>query len=983
MGSSQNITHVLHVVLLFRRHFAFHIVLVSQRPSATITGRGQQPPQRTYKMERTSSGLSAARNHHIERLSQDVINRIAAGEVVQRPSAALKEILENSIDAGSTRIQVLCEDGGLGVLQIIDDGCGIFKDDLPLLCERFATSKLRSFNDLSHVSSFGFRGEALASIAHVARVTVTTMQRGEPHAWIAKYAEGKMISGPTVHPGNPGTSLRVEDMFYNAPVRKSSLGKAAEEYARVLSVVQRYSMCFPHIAFSCRNVNDAKWNGATGSAKADYATQAGSSMLLNVKATFGTSLASHLIRLEKSITISSSEGRGHSDGATTTSATVSGGEITGFISDPTLSNKRASLILFVNDRLVDSASIRRCLEQVYASVVTGGQKYFAILTIHLPPQRVDVNIHPTKHEVMMMDEEIVLRALVETVRHELAKSASAKQLHVGEVDHRVLNLKPVSSSSTNVGTAGHRGVVVAPCTMTRVTDQRGDMMKYAVKVDRFDLLAKDERLLREGEEKATHPSPVPSQAREEVERSLRPESSRDALLVEVLPQVQEDGATAAMVPAQTLVDAEEENATCPPSVDHLAVATVIPAIHADVVEGSEVSDQRAHHAPPIMVVPSLLDNDEEDEAEDIQREFKKRRIDRDVPACCNHKEAPVPDMQTSTQRATTVPPAVFKDHPVEVVALADAGKKTRASSDALPPAATETSPEVALSSVLAMQELYTSQSPDDMRQLFQKMVIVGVVDPALFFAQSGTSLFAIQTARLAKQVALQKLFFSFGRHAQVTFVDGTAPSVRALLRYAVEHCITPEKRQMLITSQLSGEHSNRIPNDADAVEKAIDQALKTIRKWRHMLEEYFCIELTKAPRSHGPSSSHDLLLTKLPLILGDAWPIAHCRVPLLMWRLAHDVKYSTSDEEQCLAEVAGVIATELFERGGIEVLDAEAERLRVSSGRGSTAYNAIRFGLLPAATSGRHYFPGMDLFTSHVLRSVVTVEALYKVFERC
>jgi DNA mismatch repair protein MutL len=958
-------------------------------------------------------------HHHIERLSQAVINRIAAGEVVQRPSAALKEMLENSIDAGATRIQILCQDGGLGVLQIVDDGCGIYKEDLPLLCERFATSKLREFEDLSNVSSFGFRGEALASISHVSRVTVVTMRHDATHAWMSKFAEGQLVAGPSVHAGNPGTSIRVEDMFYNAPVRKSSLGKPIEEYARVLSVVQRYSMCFPHIAFSCRNATDGKWNGSTGSTKADFATQSGSTMLFNIKATFGSSLASHLIRLERQLPpVEKDNDKAPcelSDGGKP--AAVVQPVISGFISDPTLANKKATLILFVNDRLVDSTAVRRCLEQVYASVLTSGQKFFVILSVTLPAWRVDVNVHPTKHEVMMLDEDILLRTIADAVREELAKSSTSKQLHVGEVDHRVLNLKPVSSSSTNVSTGGHRGVVVAPCTMTRVTEQRGDMMKYAVKVDRFDLVSKDTACdtgsgggasLAEGHDTgALSTCGISSDGTQPLANGSA--SAGTLRTTSLSPQPVIQTATVSDVDehsSHSIARSCEGMRDVPPAQEHVTVVFDLPpatvacsvaSIGAPVVGPTLTSAATAvptTNAVVSMSVPTMiLEDDEESVDDDVQREFKRRRVDR---AAVSSAAAAAPTASSTENRAgdhaadaschccpTTGTTAEVSPLQHEVSSSQQGVPQTEEPplSVAPQPAAVVT----ALTSVMSMREGFSAQSPDDMRQLLSKMVLVGIVDPSLCLVQSGTSLFAVRTTKLAKDVARQKLCFSFGHHAQVTFVDGTAPSVRALLRYAADHCISPEKRKLLAAMSPNG------------LIDAVEQAYKTLRRWRRMLEEYFCIELTSGPSggkrarraplspSSQPSSSSstsqpDLLLTKLPLVLGDAWPISHCRVPLMMWRLAHDVNFDT--EEQCFAEISTIIAEELF-GSGIEVLDANAEKQRVASGRSSTQYDAVRFGLLPVATGGRYYFPGMDLFTNHIIRSVVTVEALYKVFERC
>jgi DNA mismatch repair protein MLH1 len=195
----------------------------------------------------------------IVRLSPDVVNRVAAGEVIHRPASALKEMLENSLDAGSRSITVTVRDGGNKLLQVTDDGCGIRDEDLPILCERHTTSKLRTFEDLDAVATFGFRGEALASMSFVANLTVTTMTADAAHATRAAYADGKMTSeGAQPTAGVPGTTICIENLFYNVPTRRRALKSASEEFARVLETTQRYAASRPDVAFCVRKLGDAR-----------------------------------------------------------------------------------------------------------------------------------------------------------------------------------------------------------------------------------------------------------------------------------------------------------------------------------------------------------------------------------------------------------------------------------------------------------------------------------------------------------------------------------------------------------------------------------------------------------------------------------------------------------------------------------------------------------------------------------------------------
>lgn len=564
----------------------------------------------------------------IHKLPEDVINRIAAGEVVQRPSAALKELLENSIDAGCTRVQVLAAEGGLDVLQVSDDGSGIHKADLPLLCERYATSKLHSFEDLHRVTSFGFRGEALASVSYVARVTVTTRRRSQAEltggaaggttttatrtagsaaplssssdsvAWRAQYLNGALLGEPQPCAGNPGTTIRAEKLFYNALVRRHSL-RASEEWSRIVDVVSRYALAFPAIGFACHRdraggaaAAAAPPLGASSSGSGSGAVSAGggisfpprSSTRHNIRLSHGSQLASHLrlvyaYNVETAVALpadaaatqaeteevqvstadapppSPAQSTPHSAAAQEThvfaqmrerarrvrATSGAAGEglftVVGYTSDPTLALRKPYLCLFVNDRLVESGAIRKAIDGVYSGVLTGGNRPFTVLLLSVPTDRVDVNVHPTKKEVCLLDEDLLVARVAAVCRGAVLEAAAARQMDMLKMRHTAaLALKQLpiadgagataatdalsstaaelagcssqhileklreqhqrglplaspltSSAATGMASSGAGGlpagaggpaVVVAPCTMVRVEPQRGALDKY-------------------------------------------------------------------------------------------------------------------------------------------------------------------------------------------------------------------------------------------------------------------------------------------------------------------------------------------------------------------------------------------------------------------------------------------------------------------------------------------------------------------------
>lgn len=349
---------------------------------------------------------------HIVKLDESVVNRIAAGEVVQRPSAAVKEMLENSLDAGSTSITVTAKGGGLQSLQIQDNGCGIRKEDLGIVCERFTTSKLRTFDDLKTISTFGFRGEALASITHVAHVTITTKTADSQCAYKAKYTDGILVplkhgdkAEPKMCAGMVGTTIAVEDLFYNMHTRKQAFKNTNEQFQRILDVVTKYAIHYGDrkISFTCKK---------HGSTVSELHTPANSSTFENIKIVYGAQLARELIDIALSHSAATLEFSCH-----------------GKISNANFSSKKGTMIVFINDRLVDCHSVKKVIESVYAEILPKHTHPFVYLSISMPPEHVDVNVHPTKKEVHFMYEEEILQAIHSCVYSRLRSSNESRTFY--------------------------------------------------------------------------------------------------------------------------------------------------------------------------------------------------------------------------------------------------------------------------------------------------------------------------------------------------------------------------------------------------------------------------------------------------------------------------------------------------------------------------------------------------------------------------
>ncbi|BGP42915.1 DNA mismatch repair protein Mlh1 [Rhodotorula kratochvilovae] len=390
----------------------------------------------------------------IAKLPEHVVNRIAAGEIIQRPSNALKELIENALDAGATTIRITVKEGGLKLLQIQDNGSGIRKDDLPILCERFTTSKIKAFEDLSSLGTYGFRGEALASISHVAHLSVTTKTKDETCAWKAAYSDGAMVpvksgsndAAPVPCAGNDGTVLSVEDLFFNTPQRLKALRSPSDEYARIVSVVLAYAIHNAGIAMSCKKVSSGPSN-----ATADINTSVGASTLDNIGAMYGEQVKRELVEVA----------------AESAEPNV---KLRAWCSGANYQAKKGTYLFFINHRFVDCTPLKRALESFYGTLLAKGTYPFVYLSLELDPTKVDPNVHPTKKEVGFEDEDEIVEFVCEKLAERLASQGESRSFKVQTLLPAGGTPKPArtmsgSSSATPAASASRKQSV--PSTSTK------------------------------------------------------------------------------------------------------------------------------------------------------------------------------------------------------------------------------------------------------------------------------------------------------------------------------------------------------------------------------------------------------------------------------------------------------------------------------------------------------------------------------------
>ena len=340
----------------------------------------------------------------LRRLPETIVNRIAAGEVVERPASALKELIENAIDAGARRIEAGLGDGGRGLIAVADDGGGMSADDLILAIERHATSKLPD-DDLVNIASLGFRGEALPSIGAVSRLAITSRVAGADSAWAITVEGGRATAPqPAAHP--PGTRVEVRDLFFATPARLKFLKSPRTEIGHAVDVVNRLAMAHPEIAFSL--IDDGR-------------------DLISLAAASGELFEARLHRL------SAIMGRAFADNALAIDAEREGIRLTGYAAVPTFNRGNAAKqFLFVNGRPVRDRLLVGAVRGAYRDFLAGDRHPVLALFLDLAPQSVDVNVHPAKSEVRFRDAGLVRGLIVGALKHALAEAGHRASTTVAE-----------------------------------------------------------------------------------------------------------------------------------------------------------------------------------------------------------------------------------------------------------------------------------------------------------------------------------------------------------------------------------------------------------------------------------------------------------------------------------------------------------------------------------------------------------------------
>ena len=327
-------------------------------------------------------------SNRVQALPSLLINQIAAGEVVERPASVVKELVENSLDAGANQIDISVQQGGIKLLRIRDNGHGLHKDDLSLALTRHATSKVASLADLEHIDSMGFRGEALPSIASVARLTLTSRDQNADHAW--QVSAENSDPAPAAHP--TGSTVEVRDLFYNTPARRKFLKTDKTEFGHIEQMIRRFAVARSDVSFRLQhNGRDIFQTEAAN----DLASQ--QQRLADL---LGTHFIQQSLHFERS---------------------AAGLSLSGWLARATFSRSQADMqYFFVNGRIIRDKVVNHAIRQAFQDVLHQGRHPAYVLFLTLDPSLVDVNVHPTKHEVRFREGRLVHDFIFRTLHQVLA-----------------------------------------------------------------------------------------------------------------------------------------------------------------------------------------------------------------------------------------------------------------------------------------------------------------------------------------------------------------------------------------------------------------------------------------------------------------------------------------------------------------------------------------------------------------------------------
>jgi DNA mismatch repair protein MutL len=484
----------------------------------------------------------------IQLLPEYLANQIAAGEVVQRPASAVKELLENAVDAGATSIQLIVKEAGKQLVQVVDNGAGMSPTDARMSLERHATSKIRTTEDLFRIRTLGFRGEALASIAAVAQVEIRTKQRGQETGSLL-LVEGSQVTSQTPAAVPDGTSISVKNLFFNVPARRNFLKSNAVEMRHILDEFQHIALANPQISFSLYQ-NDLEVFGLPAG-----------KLSQRIVALLGNNYKEQLAGCEE----------------VTPFITVKG-----YIGKPESAKKsRGDQFFFVNNRFIRSAYLNHAVLAAYEGLLPRDTHPFYVLFLELDPKAIDINVHPTKTEIKFEDEKTVYAVVRAAVRQALGIHSLTPSLDF-EGDVNFAPIRPLrTSANTASSSAGAEGPALPP--PTRAVAFNPDALSASVS-------AAAARQASSGRTSENYERQLPPRPTEQAKRDL------EAFYRELGQPVRSDEEIATPLPSTTSPAAERPVA--PPSAEPVAALPELPFVHPTPTTPAQAFSHAATQTSP-------------------------------------------------------------------------------------------------------------------------------------------------------------------------------------------------------------------------------------------------------------------------------------------------------------------------------------------------------------------------------------------------
>ncbi|XP_018340393.1 PREDICTED: DNA mismatch repair protein Mlh1 [Trachymyrmex septentrionalis] len=853
----------------------------------------------------------------IRKLDEVVVNRIAAGEIIQRPANALKELIENSLDAKATNIQITAKEGGLKLLQIQDNGTGIRKEDMEIVCERFTTSKLQKFEDLGALTTFGFRGEALASISHIALLTITTKTADEKCAYKASYINSKLKAPPVPCAGNQGTVITIENLFYNVATRRKALSNPSEEFTKITEVVMRYAVHNSTVGFTLK-----KHSGPSSQVRTPH----NSTKQNNIRILYGNPVARELLEVE--LDDKDYKFKMH-----------------GLVTNPNYTNKRMVMLLFINNRLVDSASIHKMLEDVYSVYLPKKAHPWCYISLDINPQNIDVNVHPTKHEVRFLHEDTIVERIKFALDERLTGNSASRTFYLqarlpkADITKEVLEeVLPEYKNSDKL-----KKIYAKEMIRTDSSDQKLDKFNFTI---HFEQRKSDSNTLTK-ELTYNDPKPLNSESLgESVPNVIMKNPSADNKCQEEDSNLNVAEHNSTLLPTKkTLTDNNltrdldwsdildtksslDSQNTCDPynSAQQDKLENVCPEnLTFDISEFLQDSDEEVDD-PKDNPVDTIADKARKQVYQyfgnrDIIENVKKNSEKEKEQTLNNQEEGESSICNVSQSERSSTETNTFAD---------ESSKFTQQFKSY---SVNNFKHEVKLTSILKLRKDVEDECHEGLRDILANLTFVGCIDQTSALIQSGVNLYICNTRKLTEELFYEIMLYDFANFGIIKFSERI--SLFDLAMIALDSGETGWTEEDGPKEELAARVKELLLEKAD------------------MMNEYFSIVMDKVGN-----------LRSLPILLDKYFPY-EAEIPLYIMRLATEVDWRK--EQLCFQNICRETAK------FYSYISPKHQTHDWKYVTEHVLYPAIKESLLPP----KHF-----AHDSTILQ-IASLPNLYKVFERC